>query len=134
PSLFRHLWSLSVEEQFYLFWPLAFAAGMSLFGRRWLLAGVLAGALASLALAWVLFDPHDSARVYYGTDTHAAGLLIGVALALVWSPWQLRRASMPGRWRGPALDAIGAVALAYVLLSFIEVHDYDLALFHGGYL
>jgi peptidoglycan/LPS O-acetylase OafA/YrhL len=49
PSLFRHLWSLSVEEQFYLFWPLAFAAGMSLFDRRWLLAGVLAGALASLA-------------------------------------------------------------------------------------
>ena len=45
PSLFRHLWSLSVEEQFYLFWPLAFAAGMSLLGRRRLLLGVLAGAL-----------------------------------------------------------------------------------------
>jgi len=133
PSLFRHLWSLSVEEQFYLFWPLAFAAGMSFFGRRRLLVGVLAGALASLALTWILFDPHDSARAYYGTDTHATGLLIGVALALVWSPWQLRRAK-PGRWCGPALDAIGVVALAYVLLSFLHVHDYDLALFHGGYL
>src|SRR6188472_2564813 len=44
PSLFRHLWSLSVEEQFYLFWPLAFAAGMKFGGRRRLLAGVLAGA------------------------------------------------------------------------------------------
>ncbi|HVY77074.1 MAG TPA: acyltransferase family protein [Solirubrobacterales bacterium] len=133
PSLFRHLWSLSVEEQFYLFWPLAFAGGMALLGRRRLLLGVLAGALASLALTWILFDPSDASRVYYGTDTHAAGLLIGVALALVWSPWRLRRTT-PGRWCGPALDAIGAVGLAYLALSFLRVHDYDLALFHGGYL
>src|SRR6185312_2911 len=52
PSLFTHLWSLSVEEQFYLFWPLVFAAGMKLFGRGKLLLGVLAGTLASVALAW----------------------------------------------------------------------------------
>jgi peptidoglycan/LPS O-acetylase OafA/YrhL len=133
PSLFRHLWSLSVEEQFYLFWPLAFAAGMSLLGRRRLLFGVLAGSAASLALMWVLFDPTDSARVYYGTDTHAIGLLIGVALALAWSPWQLRR-GRPGRWSGPLLDAVGVVALGYLVLCFLGVHEYDLALFHGGYL
>jgi len=133
PSLFRHLWSLSVEEQFYLFWPIVFAAGMAFFGRRRLLVGVLAGALASLALAWILFDPHDTARVYYGTDTHASGLLIGVALALVWSPGSLRRAK-PGRWCGPALDVVGVLGLAYVVLAFLHVHDYDLALFHGGYL
>jgi peptidoglycan/LPS O-acetylase OafA/YrhL/lysophospholipase L1-like esterase len=133
PSLFRHLWSLSVEEQFYLFWPIIFAAGMSLFGRKRLAFGVLAGAAASLILMWVLFDPNDASRVYYGTDTHAAGLLIGVALALVWAPWQLRRAK-PGRWCGPALDAIGVMGLAYLALSFLHVHDYDLALYHGGYL
>ncbi|HEX4463666.1 MAG TPA: acyltransferase family protein [Solirubrobacterales bacterium] len=133
PSLFRHLWSLSVEEQFYLFWPLAFAAGMSLLGRKRLALGVLAGAVASLALMWVLFDPTDASRVYYGTETHAAGLLIGVALALVWAPWQLRRAT-PGRWCGPMLDAVGVLALGYLALSFLQVHDYDLALYHGGYL
>jgi len=133
PSLFRHLWSLSVEEQFYLFWPIVFAAGMSLFGRKRLALGVLAGAAASLVLMWVLFDPNDASRVYYGTDTHAAGLLIGVALALVWAPWQLRRAK-PGRWCGPTLDAIGVVGLGYLALSFLHVHDYDLALYHGGYL
>jgi peptidoglycan/LPS O-acetylase OafA/YrhL len=133
PSLFRHLWSLSVEEQFYLFWPIVFAAGMSLFGRKRLALGVLAGAAASLVLMWILFDPNDASRVYYGTDTHAAGLLIGVALALVWAPWQLRRAK-PGRWCGPALDAIGVVGLGYLALSFLRVHDYDLALYHGGYL
>ncbi len=133
PSLFRHLWSLSVEEQFYLFWPLAFAAGMSLLGRKRLALGVLAGAAASLALMWILFDPSDASRVYYGTETHAAGLLIGVALALVWAPWQLRRAK-PGRWCGPVLDAVGVLGLGYLALSFLQVHDYDLALYHGGYL
>jgi peptidoglycan/LPS O-acetylase OafA/YrhL len=134
PSLFTHLWSLSVEEQFYLFWPLVFAAGMKLFGRTKLLLGVLAGAVGSMALAWVLFQPGaDASRVYYGTDTHAAGLLAGVALALVWSPVQLRR-HPSGRLVGPLLDGVGVLALSYVVLCFLRVHDYDLGLWHGGYL
>src|SRR5262249_54641958 len=134
PSLFTHLWSLSVEEQFYLFWPLVFAVGMKLFGRGRLLLGVLAGALASVILAWILFDPGgDASRVYYGTDTHAVGLLLGVALALVWSPIELRR-RRTGPLLGPILDVVGVLALASVVLGFIHVHDYDLALWHGGYL
>src|SRR6478672_3324560 len=134
PSLFRHLWSLSVEEQFYLYWPLVFAAGMTLFGRKRLLAGVLAGALGSIALAWILFNPGtDASRVYYGTDTHAVGLLAGVALALVWSTLELR-GRKAGAFVGPLLDAVGVIALGYVVLSFLHVHDYDLALYHGGYL
>jgi peptidoglycan/LPS O-acetylase OafA/YrhL len=134
PSLFTHLWSLSVEEQFYLFWPLVFAAGMKLFGRGRLLLGVLAGALGSVVLAWILFDPGaDASRVYYGTDTHAVGLLLGVALALVWSPIELRR-RRTGPLVGPILDVVGVLALAYIVLSFVHVHDYDLALWHGGYL
>jgi peptidoglycan/LPS O-acetylase OafA/YrhL len=136
PSLFTHLWSLSVEEQFYLFWPLVFAIGMKLFGRGRLLIGALAGAVGSMVLAWILFDPgHDASRVYYGTDTHAVGLLAGVALALVWSPTQLRLPShRSGPLVGPILDALGVVALGYLILSFVHVHDYDLALWHGGYL
>jgi peptidoglycan/LPS O-acetylase OafA/YrhL len=134
PSLFTHLWSLSVEEQFYLFWPLVFAAGMKIFGRGRLLLGVLAGAVASVALAWILFDPgHDTSRIYYGTDTHAVGLLAGVALAMVWSPVQLRTHKSFGPLVGPILDAVGVVALGYLILSFVHVHDYDLALWHGGY-
>jgi peptidoglycan/LPS O-acetylase OafA/YrhL len=136
PSLFTHLWSLSVEEQFYLFWPVVFAVGMKLFGRGRLLLGVLAGAAGSVALAWILFDPgHDASRIYYGTDTHAVGLLAGVALALVWSPTELRLPShKAGPLVGPILDALGVVALGYLILCFAHVHDYDLALWHGGYL
>jgi hypothetical protein len=123
-----------VEEQFYLFWPLVFAAGMKLFGRGRLLIGVLAGAAGSVALAWILFDPgHDPSRIYYGTDTHAVGLLAGVALAMVWSPVQLRTHRSFGPLVGPILDALGVVALGYLILSFAHVHDYDLALWHGGY-
>lgn len=134
PSLFTHLWSLSVEEQFYLFWPLLFAAGMKLFGRAKLLLGVAAGALASVALAWILFDPAgDASRVYYGTDTHAVGLLAGVALALIWSPIELRR-RRTGPLVGPLLDLVGVFALGFIVLSFLNVHDYDLGLWHGGYL
>ncbi len=135
PSLFTHLWSLSVEEQFYLFWPVIFAVGMKLFGRGRLLLGVLAGAVGSVALAWILFDPgHDASRIYYGTDTHAVGLLAGVALALVWSPVEIRLPSHhSGPLVGPILDAVGVIALGYLILSFLHVHDYDLALWHGGY-
>jgi peptidoglycan/LPS O-acetylase OafA/YrhL len=135
PSLFTHLWSLSVEEQFYLFWPLIFAAGMKLFGRGRLLLGVLAGAIGSVVLAWILFDPgHDASRIYYGTDTHAVGLLAGVALALVWSPVELRLPShKSGALVGPILDAVGVIALGYLIFCFAQTHDYDLALWHGGY-
>jgi peptidoglycan/LPS O-acetylase OafA/YrhL len=134
PSLFTHLWSLSVEEQFYLFWPIVFAAGMKFFGRGRLLLGVLAGAIASVVLAWILFDPgHDASRIYYGTDTHAVGLLAGVALALVWSPVEIRTHKSFGPLVGPILDALGVVALGYLILCFVHVHDYDLALWHGGY-
>ena len=133
PSLFRHLWSLAVEEQFYLLWPLAFAAGMMLLGRRRLLLGVLAGALASTLLMALLFDPgSDPIRAYYGTDTRAAPLLVGVALALVWSPWGLSERT--GRWAPAALDAGGALALLLLIGAFIGVNEFDTGLYRGGFL
>jgi peptidoglycan/LPS O-acetylase OafA/YrhL len=132
PSLFRHLWSLSVEEQFYLLWPLMFAAGMKLFGRQRLLLGVLAGAGLSTLLMMVLFNPGSPDRVFYGTDTRAVGLLLGVALAMVWHPSRLRPITGRGaRW---ILDGVGVLALAMILRTFFEVHDFDPSLYHGGFL
>jgi peptidoglycan/LPS O-acetylase OafA/YrhL len=132
PSLFRHLWSLSVEEQFYLLWPLIFAAGMTLFGRKRLLIGVLAGAVASTVLMIILFDPGSPDRAFYGTDTRAVGLLLGVALAMVWHPSRLRPVTGRGaRW---ILDAVGVLALVMIIRSFLDVHDFDPGLYHGGLL
>jgi peptidoglycan/LPS O-acetylase OafA/YrhL len=133
PSLFRHLWSLAVEEQFYLLWPLLFAGGMTLLGRRRLLLGVAAGALLSIALMALLFDPTgDISRVYYGTDTRAVGLLVGVALAFVWHPSSLR--GRTGPHAGTVLNLGGAAALAVVVWTFFEVNDFDPGLYRGGFL
>jgi peptidoglycan/LPS O-acetylase OafA/YrhL len=87
PSLLRHLWSLAIEEQFYVLWPLILTAGL-LFWRKWrLLGAILAGAAASALLMGLLYEPGaDPSRIYYGTDTRAAGLLIGASLAFLWAP------------------------------------------------
>ncbi|HEY1015505.1 MAG TPA: acyltransferase, partial [Herpetosiphonaceae bacterium] len=84
PPLLQHLWSLAVEEQFYLLWPLLFAGGMRLAGRRGLAGCAALGALGSVALMAALRQPGaDPSRIYYGTDTRAFGLLLGAGLALV---------------------------------------------------
>src|SRR5215203_2371859 len=88
PSLLVHLWSLAVEEQFYLLWPPLFALGMGVgavgFRRRRLIFLLLAGAAASAALMAILYGPGvDPSRLHYGTDTRATGLLVGAALAFV---------------------------------------------------
>src|ERR671917_1081296 len=83
PSLLLHLWSLAVEEQFYLLWPPLFVAGIILL-RRYALLVALAGAAASALLMAFLYQPDvDPSRIYYGTDTRATGLLLGAALAFV---------------------------------------------------
>ena len=89
PQPLDHLWSLAVEEQFYLIWPWVLLAGMFLIRRRrttaavrWLALPTLALAATSAALMWVIYQPAvDPTRVYEGTDTRAGGLLIGAAVA-----------------------------------------------------
>ena len=86
PSPLRHLWSLAVEEQFYLLWPLLLVALLvAVPGQANRVLGmIIVGAVASTVLMAVLYEPGtDPSRVYYGTDTRAAGLLIGAALAFL---------------------------------------------------
>lgn len=133
PSPILHLWSLAVEEQFYLLWPLLFAFGMRKLGRTNMLRAILGGALFSAALMWVLYRPEaDPSRVYYGTDTRASGLLLGAALAFFWSPNRLtddvRRSAT---W---VLDAVGVVALALIVRMFFVVNEFDPSLYRGGFL
>ncbi|HYK29327.1 MAG TPA: acyltransferase, partial [Streptosporangiaceae bacterium] len=93
PGPLDHLWSLAVEEQFYLIWPWLLLIGMFFIRRhrtaeavRWLALPTLALATASALAMLELYQPGvDPTRVYEGTDTRACGLLIGAALAMLWS-------------------------------------------------
>ncbi len=141
PPLLRHLWSLAVEEQFYLFFPLIFTGGMLVLARRSTGYGqtarrfigvAFAGAVASTALMWVMFVPYDDpTRVYFGTDTRASGLLIGVALAFLWQPWRFTRRLTA---RGVAiLNTFGFVALTFLIVTLLRMGEYDVFLYRGGF-
>jgi peptidoglycan/LPS O-acetylase OafA/YrhL len=132
PPLLRHLWSLAVEEQFYLLWPPLFVLAARL-RRRVLPVVVGAAALGSTALMWVLYTPGtDTSRVYYGTDTHAAPLLVGVLLAFLWKPDALPKLRRP--FARPAFDGLSLAALGAVAFTFAAVHDTDSTVYRGGFL
>jgi peptidoglycan/LPS O-acetylase OafA/YrhL len=133
PSLLRHLWSLSIEEQFYVFWPLLLGLALVRIGRRRTAYATLAAALLAALLMAVLFTPgQDPSRVYYGTDTHAAGLLIGALVAFLWP---LGRFESPRRTSAIlVLDVAALAALAAIVLSMITWHDYDSIVYRGGIL
>ena len=130
PSLLQHLWSLAVEGQCYLVWP-PIVAGV-LRRRSWLLAGTLAGALTSALVMALLFQPgSDPSRVYYGSDTRAAGFLVGAALALVWQPGKLPHLN---RVEGQLLAFAGLLGLLNLAWFCWQVNAYQAALFRGGLL
>jgi peptidoglycan/LPS O-acetylase OafA/YrhL len=127
PSLLQHLWSLAVEEQFYLIWPLLLVPGLIFVGRRRLPMLVIAAIAGSAALMWTLYSPYsDPSRVYYGTDTRAFLLLMGILLALVW-PWIERM-----RHAVPLLEFLGIAALVGTVLLFRQMQDFNPTLYHGG--
>jgi peptidoglycan/LPS O-acetylase OafA/YrhL len=133
PSVLQHLWSLAVEEQFYLVWPPVLALAFVVAKRKQILAGVAVAIVASTALAWILYAPfQDPSRIYYGTDTRAAGLLVGVALAFI-RPAGVARVAREARAH-VARDAVGAIALVAVLAMMLFVGEFDRALYQGGFL
>ena len=128
PSLLQHTWSLAVEEQFYIVWPLLLVPGLVLVGRKRLPMIVIAGIAASAALMWILYtNPNNPSRVYYGTDTRAFLLLMGILLALVWP-----RIERLGRRALPLLELLGIAALVGSVLLFLQMHDFNPTLYQGG--
>ena len=134
PPPLQHLWSLAVEEQFYLIWPLVLTVILARWQRKRLRAALAwAGAGASALAMAVLYVPGtDPSRVYYGTDTHATALLIGAALALTCPLGRLAAASRDATRRLDAGGVIGLAILAWAVGHFsgadAAVYPYGLAL------
>jgi hypothetical protein len=83
PSPLHHTWSLAIEEQFYVVWPLVVLVCLRLAGRRGLAAVSIALAVASATAMLLLHSPERTSRVYFGTDTRATGILFGALFAMV---------------------------------------------------
>ena len=123
PSPFDHTWSLAIEEQFYLVWPLVTVAVFRWLGRgdarrgtRSLAVIAVVGAIVSFIELWVLFDPVATNRAYFGTDTRIGATLVGAALAAVTL---LRRPPQPVPGAGPQPPASvpGAIGRAVPTLT-----------------
>jgi peptidoglycan/LPS O-acetylase OafA/YrhL len=137
PQLFRNLWSLAVEEQFYLVWPLLVLALVAWMPRRTRAAVPVLLGLASVAAMVVLYHPGaDPSRVYYGTDTHFFPLAIGAALAFTLdrSPhWDLYGRETAGeRFTRRWASTIGVVCLVGLAAYAVFVHDRDAFNYDGG--
>lgn len=115
PSPLEHLWSLAIEEQFYVVWPLIVTACLAVVGgRRWVLGALSAGGLVgSIILLNILGDAAEgTTRAYYGTDTRAASILFGAELAIGTAG--RRRASGWAETTLAALAVPAVVALGYL--------------------
>ena len=135
PSLLQHLWSLAVEEQFYVLWPLILVAGLAM-RKRWavLAIPVVLTAVSLLLMAAMFHAGQDPARVYYGTDTHISPMLIGATLAIIVG--MRRNAGLDQERRGGRLAAdiaalIGLLGLAWAAL---HINYFSAGLYQGGYL
>ena len=140
-NMLGHLWSLAVEEQFYLLWPVMLGV-IALVTRGRARFGVLAvagiGALLSTAWMGAFAVQHevplgsDPTRVYFGTDTHAMSVLSGAALAAVWNVARFRTDVVPGARR--VLAGAGVIGLALSALLMLTVTEYTSWLYRGGFL
>src|SRR5262249_53082402 len=133
PSPLDHTWSLSIEEQFYLLWPLAIV-GLLAWTKRGVAKATLVASLVlaavSSVLMVVLYDPLNVGLAYYGTDTRAAAILLGAALAA----WVSGHGHARTRSRRIALEVVALAGAVVLALAWTRLDGSSSTLYRGGFL
>lgn len=143
PPLLQHLWSLSVEEQFYVIWPIMLIGlykvkvgnltpRVKIFIASTVLAVASTAWMVHLSVANGYPIPNDPSRVYFGTDTHSMGLLIGCAAAALWRSERLNERLTPDR--ATAMNGLGLFSIAGLAYFFLYVSELNEFLYRGGFL
>ena len=133
PPLLQHTWSLGVEAQFYLIWPLILLLVLRQFGKAKIPgAALFIAAISGIALLLVSFEVDAAnasqvSHVYFGTDTHSIGLFLGAALAVSWVPQNLQE--QVNRRAQDFIDGIGVIGFVGLLGTFLLVNENDPTLY-----
>ena len=127
PPLLQHTWSLAVEAQFYLLWPLILYFILKKFGKKHIpLASLAIAAASGITLLFVSFslDAASASKVshvYFGTDTHSIGLFLGAALAVSWIPQNFTKSV--SRKAQDFIDGVGFIGFIGILAAFLLIDE-----------
>ena len=133
PPLLQHTWSLGVEAQFYLVWPLILLLVLRQFGKAKIPgAALFIAAISGIALLLVSYEVDAAnasqvSHVYFGTDTHSIGLFLGAALAVSWVPQNLQE--QVNRRAQDFIDGIGVIGFVGLLGTFFLINESDPTLY-----
>lgn len=133
PPLLQHTWSLAVESQFYLVWPLLLLLILRRFGKNKIpgaalaIAAISGGALLILSMRLDASNAQSVSHIYFGTDTHSIGLFLGAALAVSWIPQNL--STKISQRAQDFIDGIGVIGLLGLVACFLFINETDATLY-----